>query len=307
MLGDTLVRVGQIVGDRYRLDAVLDEGGMGILYAATHTMTRRPLVVKFLKANLAGNKKALQRFFQEARAAAALAHPNVVDVLDLGEHDDGAAYIVLEKLEGESLQERLDRVGGTMPPGEVLDIIIPILDALGAAHERNIIHRDLKPGNIFIAHDSRGRMIPKLLDFGTAKLLEREGESVPHTRPGSVLGTLHYMPPEHLTEESEVGPKYDIWSIGVVLYRCLSGRLPFMAERTQTLLMMIVTTDPHPLELLVPELPQALLKVVARAMSRSRDERYASAAALCRALLEAADEAGIAVSPTARLSVIPED
>ena len=304
MAAGDVSRTGHVVGSRYLIGEELDEGGMGVLYEATHTQTRRRLVVKFLKPDVASDEHAVKRFFQEARAAAALAHPNVVDVLDLGHDHEGTPYAVLERLEGMSLEERLES-GGAMPVAETLEVLLPVMDALSVAHNHAIVHRDIKPSNIYLSQDPRGRLLPKLLDFGMAKLLERRpgSTSAPVTRPGSVLGTLHYVPPEHIMEEGGVGPSYDIWALGVVLYRCLSGELPYQASRMQALLVKIATMEPPPLEEVAPHVPGPLVMAVMRCLVRERAHRTPTVPALVEELAAAAAASGIALSASARMAI----
>ncbi len=300
---DDDARIGRVIADRYRVDAVLGRGGMGVVYEGTHTWTQRKLAIKVLQPHVAQSEIAVKRFFQEARAAAALSHPNVVDVLDLGLDEAGDAYIVLERLAGESLEERLSREG-RLDAKETLDVLLPILDALALAHEHKIIHRDLKPANIFLARDARGRLVPKLLDFGVAKLLERTdtGISSPKTRPGAMLGTVHYMPPELIIHEDMITPACDVWSIGVVLYRCLSGVLPFDAKANTTLLVMIASTDHEPLARRAPDVPGPICAAVEGALRREPEQRYAKVGDLIQALVAAADEAGLELEAATRLA-----
>ncbi|MCA9606920.1 MAG: serine/threonine protein kinase [Myxococcales bacterium] len=296
-------RIGRIIGDRYRVDRVLGRGGMGVVYEGTHEWTKRKLAIKVLQPHVAQSEMAVKRFFQEARAAAALSHPNVVDVLDLGLDEDGDAYIVLERLEGESLEERLLREG-SLGAKDTLDTLLPILDALALAHEHKIIHRDLKPANIFLARDARGRLIPKLLDFGVAKLLERTDLAIssPKTRPGAMLGTVHYIAPELILHDDVVTPQCDVWSLGVVLYRCLSGTLPFEAKASTTLLVMIASTDHEPLAARAPEVPAPICEAVEGALKRELSERYPGMADLVTALVAAAEKVGIELDAAARVA-----
>ncbi|MCB9597742.1 MAG: serine/threonine protein kinase [Sandaracinaceae bacterium] len=298
-------RLGTIIADRYQLDRVLGRGGMGVVYEGTHKWTQRKLAVKVLQPHVAHSEIAVKRFFQEARAAAALSHPNVVDVLDLGLDDAGDAYIVLELLAGESLEDRLRREG-SLSPTDTLDILLPILDALGLAHEHGIIHRDLKPANIFLARDARGRLVPKLLDFGVAKLLERVDANIssPKTRPGAMLGTVHYMAPEFVLHDDAVTRQCDVWSMGVVLYRCLSGALPFEAAANTTLLVMIASTDHKPLAVRAPDVPPGIVVAVEGALRRELSERYAKVDELVAALLAAADASGVELAAATRIAAI---
>jgi serine/threonine-protein kinase len=194
-------RIGTVLAGRYRIEAILGAGGMGVVFAGKHELTGRPVAIKLLQPGLVTDPEVLARFFQEAKASAALNHPNVVDVLDVGTDED-TAYLVLERLEGQALGARLEACG-VIDPKELLEILLPAMDALAAAHERGIVHRDLKPDNVYIHRDIRGRRVPKVLDFGIAKLVETDSDV--KTRTGGLLGTPHYMSPEQAQGLKDVG------------------------------------------------------------------------------------------------------
>jgi len=290
-----------MIADRYQLEEVLGKGGMGVIYGGTHTWTERPVAVKILRDQYAQGE-SLKRFFREARTAAGLRHPNVVDVLDMGEDDDGAAFIVLERLEGESLDAFISREG-TVAPQVALKIMLPVLDALAAAHLRGILHRDLKPANIFLAKGHRGHEIPKLLDFGVAKLLE--GSTELKTVTGSVMGTPGYASPEQLRGQSELAPASDVWGVGIVLYRMLAGRLPFEPDSNIPAWVMKIVGQPAPrLEEVAPDVPKALCEAVHGALTLDVEERTPNMPAFIGALLKAAAAEGLDV-PDPRQSLPP--
>ena len=240
---------------------------------ARHTYNQRRVAIKLLLPRGSGEKETVARFFREARAAASLRHPNVVEILDTGEDEDGEAYIVMEYLDGESLRERLRR-DGPLGVAETLAILKPVMDGLALAHGRGIVHRDLKPDNIFLCVSSDGAIVPKLLDFGVAKLVEPTGTLA--TRTGSLLGTPDYMSPEQALGESGVGPAADIWALGVILFECLAGRRPFAASSVPALLLAI-TKDPAPaLSDHVGTVDPAVERSVARALAKSPADRFAS-------------------------------
>ncbi|MFK7985624.1 MAG: serine/threonine-protein kinase [Sandaracinaceae bacterium] len=285
-------RVGRMVADRYRLDEVLGRGGMGVVYRGTHTWTERPVAVKLLLAEYASDARLLQRFFQEAKAAAGLRHPNVVDVLDMGEDDDGSAFLVLELLEGDSLEDRLAD-GQTLGAEEALRILLPVIDALDAAHARGVIHRDLKPANVFLSRGHRGAIVPKLLDFGVAKLTEN---ATVQTRTGSVIGTPGYMSPEQIQGLQELTPASDVWGMGMLLHRVLVGSLPIDLDPNPTqMLISIVSQDRPGLADRWPEAPPALASAVDVCLGRAPETRYDSMRALADALIEGARAAGLTV------------
>lgn len=286
-------RIGRMVADRYRLERVIAKGGMGVVYAGKHTWTDRPVAVKLLLPDYAEDPGLLKRFFQEAKTAAGLRHPNVVDVLDMGEDDDGSAFLVLELLEGEPLSVRLER-DGTLEAEAALRTLLPIMDALDAVHERGVIHRDLKPANVFLSRAYRGVVVPKLLDFGVAKLLE---DGAVRTRTGSVLGTPGYMAPEQIQGASDITAAADVWGIGMVWFRTLAGKLPFTPDPNPTaILMQILSKDLPTLTSVQPTVPAPIARVVDGALRRAPEHRHPNMAAFLDGLIAGADAAGLSIA-----------
>ncbi|RLB53012.1 MAG: hypothetical protein DRJ42_13170 [Deltaproteobacteria bacterium] len=284
-------RVGTLLGGRYQLDSILGRGGTGVVFDATHNWTGRKVAVKLLKPEYSRDLALTRRFLQEARAAAGLSHPNVVQVLDMGNDDEGTVHLVLERLEGKSLGGRLEDQQ-VLEPEETLAILIPIMDALRLAHDRGIIHRDLKPDNLYLHRDDTGRMTPKLLDFGMSKMVDAAwGHS---TQSGTLIGTPFYMSPEQAEGRKEQGPATDVWSMGVILYRCLTGSLPFYASTPTKLLLSIVAAEPTPTAERGRNVPPALAEVTDRCLRADLDERWPSMEALIEALRAAAEEEGVA-------------
>jgi len=283
-------RIGTTLGGRYRLDEVIGAGGMGVVFRGTHTWTERPVAVKVL--NDLSDPELVRRFFREAKAATKIAHDNVVDVLDMGEASDGSPFIVLELLEGESLAERLAR--RPMTPEEALTFALPVMDALATAHASDVVHRDVKPENLFLHTDTKGRLVPKIVDFGISKLLDVT-LSV-QTKAGTMIGTPEYMSPEQIEGSKSIDGQSDVWSIGVVLFEALAGQPPF-SDRSPLGIVIKVAREPAPkLASEAPDVPPALAAAVDRALEKPRDARHASMHAFMDALLEAAAEAGIEVS-----------
>jgi serine/threonine protein kinase len=267
--------LGTVLSGRYRLDSVLGEGGMGAVYAATHLKLERPVAVKVLRASMKGESTHLDRFFQEARAAASVKSSGVVDVMDLDVDPKHGPYLVMEKLEGEPLTEMLRR--GKTPPEESVALIGELLDVLSAVHEHDIVHRDLKPPNVFLHRDEKGERVLKVLDFGIAKVKQRH-----LTLTGEIVGTPRFMAPEQ-AHGNELDQRTDLYSAGLLLYCLLSGKPPFdgvVGGRVITLL----DKGPTPLHELVPGLPEALYRVVDKAIAPKPEDRFESAAAMARAL-----------------------
>lgn len=269
---------------KYVLGELIGEGGMGAVHRATHSVTGKKVAVKTLHPTLAKQPAVVQRFIAEARAACVIEHPNVVQVFDVGVDETGAQdvpFMVLELLDGESLDAWLEREG-SMSPETFWELAEPILDALHVAHNCGVIHRDLKPENIFLARDARGAKVPKLLDFGIAKILDTPSIDG-LTKTGTVLGTPNYMSPEQARGEADLDARMDVYAFGVIGYHALSGRLPFSAPNIPALLYQVAEQEPPPL----PEAPPAVRDVIFKAMAKKRADRYASADAFRRALAAA--------------------
>jgi hypothetical protein len=266
----------------YRLVQRIGEGGMGTVWLAEHTMLGRRAAVKVLHATYSHQSEIVARFFNEARAATAINDPGIVQIFDFGHHVDGSAYIVMELLDGEPLDNRIAR--GPMSVGDVLRIMRQVASALGAAHARGIIHRDLKPENIFLVRDPEvpGGERAKLLDFGIAKLAT--GTSNVKTQTSAVMGTPTYMSPEQCRGAGQVDQRSDVYSLGCVLFRLLVGRVPFDAEGVGEIIVQHITMPAPVPSSLVPSIPLAVDQLVLRCMAKNPAERYASGAELANAI-----------------------
>jgi serine/threonine-protein kinase len=259
-------RLHTTLAGKYQIERVIGTGGIGVVYAATHRLTREQVAVKFLREENLHDADLKRRFIKEAQAAANLRHPNVVRLIDLDEDADHGLYMVLELLSGETLQELLARERRIALPA-LCEMLFPILHAVAAAHEHGVLHRDLKPANIFVHRDPRGRLVPKLLDFGIARVF-RATSSMP-TRTGDVLGTPDHMSPEQAYGDKSLGPTTDVWSMGVVVYRALAGVGPFARKDVVATMMDVASAKYEPLEVAYPELPDAaaLQAVIGRALT----------------------------------------
>jgi serine/threonine-protein kinase len=272
---------GAIVGDRYRILHVIARGGTGVVYEAEHTWTGRRVALKMLLPRLVDGERQIQRFRQEAKSAARITHPNIVDVLDMGcDGDDRALFLVHGLLVGEDLEQRLERPP-PIGPAEVLKIFLPILDALRVAHEHGVLHRDIKPSNIFLVASGGGEFVPKLIDFGAVKLLDEGADMLEITRTGYLVGTPLYMSPEQLRGEP-LDARSDVWSLGVVMHRALAGRVPFDTSSFAALAKQILGARAPRIE--QPGVPRQLADVVHRALATDRDERFPTVAAMMGAL-----------------------
>jgi serine/threonine-protein kinase len=262
---------------------------MGSVFEAENTWTQRRVAVKLLVPELGKSPDRVQRFLREARSATKIDHPNIVDVLDMGEDKPtGALFLVQELLKGKDLRHHLDdKPGRRIDAKETSQLLVPILEALEAAHQLGVLHRDLKPANIYLAR--HGSVItPKLIDFGLSKLMRREpGESAPQTGSGVPIGTPHYMSPEQARGDRELDGRSDVWSIGVVFYECLTGRPPFDAPNLAALLVKVSSERPKPVDERA-DVPAELAAIVHRALEPERDRRWGSMTELLHALRDSA-------------------
>jgi len=230
---------GAVLAGKFTLERKLGQGGMGAVWRAEHVQLRSPVAIKLIDEQIAQNPEALARFMREAQSAAALRSPHVVQILDYGA-DRGVPFIAMELLEGESLADRLTRVG-RLAPAEVAQIMIEVARAIGKAHENSIVHRDLKPDNIYLVKNDEIE-VTKVLDFGIAKATPGLGvASGSETRTGAILGTPHYMSPEQAEGTKLVDHRTDLWALGVIAFECLLGRRPFDSDALGSLLLAICT------------------------------------------------------------------
>jgi eukaryotic-like serine/threonine-protein kinase len=282
---------GQIVDGKYRIEAVIGTGGMGTVYRAVNTIIDRFVAIKVLRRRHVPGSDSERRFQREARIAASIGHPNIVVIYDLGTLRSGAPYQVMELLEGRTLAARL-REEGPLELSDVVGYAEAILGALEAAHERGVVHRDLKPDNVFL-HQRYERLVVKLLDFGVSKAIEGGDFAPSITQTGAVLGTPYYLAPEQARGERELDHRVDLWSMGVLLYQCLTGVLPFRAPHYGALIEEIERAAPVPPTQRRPELPTAVEAVILKALAARPADRFASAAEMRKALLRAAASRGV--------------
>jgi serine/threonine protein kinase len=272
--------IGTSLGN-YELTAFLGEGGMGTVYSAVHRGLGKRVAIKTLRSDLAAQPELRARFLREGKAAAAVRHPNVVDVDDVGIAGD-TPYLVMELLEGEDLRARVLRQG-RLRVDETVVVLLPALLALSEAHRAGVVHRDLKPDNIFLSRTAHDAVVPKLLDFGISKL--RETQSMSLTGNHTVLGTPFYMSPEQASSARETDARSDLYSMGVILYYCTVGRVPFGGSQLAQVIGQIMLADPVPLRETCPEVPAGFEAVVLRCMAKDPAARYQDALSLASALL----------------------
>ncbi|MFO0602900.1 MAG: serine/threonine-protein kinase [Polyangiales bacterium] len=279
---------GLTVG-RYKLLKVIGTGGMGSVYEAVHTTLGLRAAIKTLKPALAENTVTSTRFMREGVVAARVRHPNAVAIYDVIE-EGAASYLVMEYLEGETLKDLLDREV-TLPYERAVDLLLPVLSAVSAAHDEDIVHRDIKPSNLFLARERTGIVTPKVLDFGLSWAADEDRPSGDITRSGVVLGTLLYMAPEQVRNARQASAASDQYALGLILYQCVTGHKPFLREAQYDMMNAIVAGEHPPPRALNPELPAALDAVIERAMHVDPTLRFPSVAAFARSLQKFASPA----------------
>jgi serine/threonine-protein kinase len=274
--------VGTIVADRYKVLRKLGEGGMGQVYLAEHVRIRRKSALKVVRPDLAAEPDAVARFNREAANASKISHPNVAAVYDFGETSDGMIYLAMEFIEGPSLTNVI-KEAGALTPVRAADITRQAAEALAVAHDMGIVHRDLKPDNIMIAKNRDGSDLAKVVDFGIAKAANNEAQKV--TKTGLVVGTPEYMSPEQLAGDKLDG-RSDIYSLALVAFNMMTGKLPFPGETVQESMIMRLTDKPRPLSEMKPDLqwPPQVQAVLDKALERDAKDRYQSASEFGRDL-----------------------
>ncbi|HEX2878191.1 MAG TPA: serine/threonine-protein kinase [Polyangiaceae bacterium] len=284
---------GTVVGE-YRLEGKLGQGGFGTVYRAVHEVIGKVAAVKILHREYSSSPQMVSRFVAEARAVNQIRHKNIIDIFAFGRLDDGRHYFIMELLEGESFEQLLARDGRVSVQGAFL-ILKPVARALDAAHAAGIVHRDLKPDNIYLARDDEGGVVPKLLDFGIAKLLDEE-RSTHKTETGTPLGTPYYMSPEQCRGLT-IDQRTDVYSFGVLLYRSLTGQLPFEARTALDIMFQHIHQAPPPVSTVNKRLPASFDAPITAMLAKEAAARPATIEGALDALGRAAAAAGLLVEP----------
>ncbi|HXG86496.1 MAG TPA: serine/threonine-protein kinase, partial [Pyrinomonadaceae bacterium] len=262
---------------RYKILSAIGSGGMGEVFLAQDTRLKRKIALKILSEKFAVDVDRLNRFQQEAKAASALNHPNIITIYEIGE-SDGTNYIATEYIEGETLRDNLAE--NPLQLSDALDIAVQVAEALSAAHQVGIVHRDIKPENIMLRRDG----YVKVLDFGLAKLTEKQDFEIEHesatqkfvkTNPGAIMGTVAYMSPEQ-ARGKDIDARSDIFSFGIVLYEIITRRAPFEGETITDVLAAILNQEPLPLAHFVADVPKELKRIVNKTLRKKREQRYQS-------------------------------
>ena len=272
---------GQILAGKYLVEEVLGVGGMGVVVAAKHIQLDQKVAIKYLLPAALLNQEVVERFAREARAAAKIRGEHVARVIDVGQFDDGAPYMIMEHLEGHDLAKHLE-LHGPLPIEDAIRYLLETCEALAEAHGAKIVHRDLKPSNMFLATQPDRSTIIKVLDFGISKTGDAPAAAL--TKTSALMGTCFYMSPEQLTNPKGVDHRSDIWSLGVILYELLAGRQPFLGESVPEIIGGILSNQPDGIRTLRPEVPFGLEVVIGKCMQSKAGDRYQSVAQLAAAL-----------------------
>jgi len=281
---------GRVLARRWTLGRLIGAGGAGAVFESEHVAVGRRAAVKVLRPDLRGAEAVVRRFHREAKAAAAVGHPGVVDVVDFDVDSVAGPFLVMERLEGRTLFEEI-RSGGRMEPVRALRIADEVLDTLEAVHASGIVHRDLKPENVFLVErlsltgSGRAREAVKILDFGISRF-DGAGSQTVLTAPGSLIGTPRYMAPEQARGEPGIDARTDIYAVGGLIYTCLAGQPPYHDVPQRQVLYAVFAGPPQPLDSFGLSIPQSICDAVARAMAKNPADRFQSAAELRRALAQ---------------------
>src|SRR5271165_7142128 len=250
-----MISSGQTIAGKYRINQLLGSGGMASVWSATNIFTERQFAIKFMLPAVARTPEAARRFLMEAKVSARVNHPNIIEIIDVGQTEDGCLFLVMELLTGVSLEVAVRRQQPPMSVHDFLGIMKEVAVALAAAHRSGVIHRDLKPTNIFLHKDRDGRVVAKILDFGVSKILEEENNTS-LTVVGTVLGSPLYMSPEQAMGAEGIDRRTDVFAFGAILFEALSGQRAYDGPNFNALIVTIATTQPKRVDDVAPNLPE---------------------------------------------------
>jgi len=275
--------VGELVGGKYRITSILGEGGMGIVFAASHVDLHCDVAIKVIRQELNQQPELIARLMLEARAAAQIRSEHVCRVLDVARLDTGAPYVVMEYLDGKNLASVLD-AKGRLPERLAVDYLLQACEAVAEAHRAGVVHRDLKPENLFLAEFPDGRRAIKVLDFGISKATGAWVKPVARTltNPSSGMGSPHYMAPEQMTAARDVDARADIWALGAILHQLVTGHLAFDGDSLPAVCAAVLQSDPIPVRQYLPELSAGLEEAIQSCLIKNREMRLANVAELAR-------------------------
>jgi eukaryotic-like serine/threonine-protein kinase len=280
------VKPGDVLAEKYRVERVLGQGGMGVVVLAEHIELRERVAIKFLLDEDTDSPELAERFMREARAAVRIKSEHVVRVIDVSRLPSGSPYMVMEYLEGEDLAQRL--LSGPVAIEDAVDYVIQCCEAMQVAHRSGIVHRDLKPANLFLTQRPDGSPLIKVLDFGISKVKSTDAAQLSLTHTQAMMGSPLYMSPEQMRSSKDVSASADIWSLGVILHELIAGDVPFIAATFPEVLVQVMSAEPPRLRTLRADVPEGLEAVVLRCLQKDPGDRFASVAGL-----------GVALSPYA--------
>jgi eukaryotic-like serine/threonine-protein kinase len=263
---------GDLIQSRYRLARQLGSGASGAVWAARNELIDRDVALKILHPDVAADAVALQRFFNEAKASGRVRSPSIVEILDIGQAEDGSPFLVFELLRGEGLDAWIARER-MLDPEVLMELCVGVARALDSAHAQGIIHRDLKPANLYAHRGASGELVLKILDFGISKVLDATHD-LTLTRTGTVVGSPAYMSPEQAAGREDIDGRADVWSMGVVMYEALTGTLPHEAPNYNALMVRIMTREADPTLSRRPDLPPALATIIDDCLRRDRERSW---------------------------------
>jgi len=277
--------IGETLAGKYLIEELIKSGGMGSVYRGKHVLMDKRVAIKVLRPSLAVDDAVVARFSREAKAASRISHPHAVNVTDFGESENGVVFLVMEYLDGRTLKEIIKNEGA-MPLARTVEILRQVSGALDAAHEQGVVHRDLKSDNIMLSETNGGEWA-KVLDFGIAKIQQPEGAlDVDITAANLVIGTPQYMSPEQCSHSGPIDARSDVYSLGIIVYEMLAGRVPFTGESPTVIMMKQVQDEPPSILEARPDLPAEIASVVSRALAKEPADRFQSACELSKALTE---------------------
>jgi serine/threonine-protein kinase len=286
--GLSIMHSGQTIAGKYRLNQPIGAGGMASVWSATNVYTERQFAIKFMHPAVAKTPEAAHRFLMEAKVSARVNHPNIIEIIDVGQAEDGALFLVMELLQGVSLETAIKRQSPPMLLSEFVGLMIDVARALAAAHKNGVVHRDLKPTNIFLHMIREGVAVPKLLDFGVSKFVEESNHAL--TVAGTVLGSPLYMSPEQARGLDTIDGRTDVFAFGTILFEAIAGVRPYDGTNFNALIVMIATTEPRSIDESAPSMPEGLRAIVRDCIATDREKRIANFEEIVDRLLDSLPE-----------------
>jgi len=273
-MAQSALQSGQTIAGKYRLNQPIGAGGMASVWSATNVFTERQFAMKFMHPAVAKTPEAARRFLMEAKVSARVNHPNIIEIIDVGQTEDGGLFMVMELLQGVSLETAMRRQSPPMLLSEFISVMIDVARALAAAHKNGVVHRDLKPTNVYLHMIREGVAVPKLLDFGVSKFVEEQNHAL--TVAGTVLGSPLYMSPEQAMGAEGIDGRTDVFAFGAILFEALCGFRAYDAPNFNALIVMIATKQPRSIDESAPEVPESLRAIVRECLVTDRKKRMGS-------------------------------